>query len=585
MLIRILITIILLSSFNVILARISSQEEFDRMIDRGMHGISVDEHIAPGVYTLKKDVILTGPIRLKGKKVTITGNNEILSQDEVIGEEGDFDIYRIHTDIPDFSLFLDEQQNIIPVSESVEAEKMVNFCSTIDGEYARRPGLPLRITTDCHVPKINITETSRVYGYFDCGWSVINFSVKSKEGQHLYIETLNSTNTKDFNYEKRFYKNEIRYVLFNTEKKKGCIYYDSQYLYVPKKYKKISIIRNSHKQAPSIHAKSDIEMSGITFMNFNGIKVESSTSSACKVTNCLFYNTLGSALTIKKKSDSPSISATIENCRFQHCSIYSGNIISVTTDHTNKNCIYIRNCTINRYDDTFIMYKNVGGCVYLNGNVEISDCRIYNTPRCHLYLAEGRIIAHDNILYNEQQFNQYKHRNLSSDFGLIYCGHFTNDPEVAMANTSNRIRLERNILYNAYAYGNDARGIMIDDGRGDVSCIQNIIHNTGTYSIDSRECKNFIGTSSIRNVFLKNIVDTKYRIQGGEKLSKNDLPITNQNLIVGNVKTIHSNILEMSPDISLVNREMILSRNKVLDFDEKTRKTARKYGIKHKIKK
>ena len=585
MLIRILFTIILLSSSNVILARISSQEEFDRMIDRAMHGIGVDEHIASGVYTLKKDVIVTGPIRLKGKKVTITGSNEILSQDEAIGEEGDFDIYRIQTDIPDFSLFLDEQQNIIPVSESVEAEKMVNFCSAVDGEYARRPGLPLRITTDCHVPKINITETSRVYGYFDCGWSVINFSVKSKVEQHLYIETLNSTNTKDFNYEKRFYKNEIRYVLFNAEKKEGCIYYDSQYLYVPKKYKKISIIRNTHKQVPSIYVKSDFEMSGITFMNFNGIKVESPTSSSCRFKNCKFLNTLGSTITIKKINDSALVPATIENCRFQYCSIYSGNIISVTTDHTNKNCIYIRNCTINRYDDTFIMYKNVGGCVYLNGNVEIYDCRIYNTPRCHLYLAEGRIIAHDNILYNEQQFNQYKHRNLSSDFGLIYCDHFTNDPKVAIANTSNRIRLERNILYNVYAYGNDARGIMIDDGRGDVSCIQNIIHNTGTYSIDSRECKNFIGTSSIRNVFLKNIVDTKYRIQGGEKLSKNDLPITKQNLIVGNVKTIHSNILEMSPDISLVNGEMILSRNKVLDFDEKTRKTARKYGIKHKIKK
>ena len=69
----------------------------------------------------------------------------------------------------------------------------------------------------------------------------------------------------------------------------------------------------------------------------------------------------------------------------------------------------------------------------------------------------------------------------------------------------------------------------------------------------------------------------KYRIQGGEKLSKNDLPITKQNLIVGNVKTIHSNILEMSPDISLVNEEMMLSRNKVLDFDKKTRKTVEQF--------
>lgn len=582
---RILITVILLSSSNVILARISSQEEFDRMIDRVLYGESIDEHIAPGVYTLKKDVIATGALRLKGKNVTITGNNEIVSQDETIGEEGDFDIYRITTDIPDFSLFLDEQQNIIPVSESVETETMVNLCSAVDGEYARKPGLPLRITTDCHKPIIKITEKSCAYGYFDCGWSVINFSVKSQGGQHLYIETLNSTNTKDFNYEKRFYKNEIRYVLFNAEKKEGCIYYDNQYLYVPKKYKKLCIIRNTHKQVPSIYVKSDFEMSGITFMNFNGIKVESPTSSSCRFKNCKFLNTLGSTITIKKINDSALVPATIENCRFQYCSIYSGNVISITTEHSGKNCIYIKKCIISRYDNTPLMYKNAAGCVFLNGDVEISDCRIYNTPRCHLYLAEGHIIAHNNILYNEQQFNKYKHRNLSSDFGIIYCDHFTNNSKIAIENKSNIIRLERNILYDAYAYGNDARGIMIDDGRGDVSCIQNIIHNTGAYSIDSRECKNFIGTSSIRNVFLKNIVDTKYRIQGGEKLSKNDLPITKQNLIVGNVKTIHSNILEMSPDISLVNEEMMLSRNKVLDFDKKTRKTARKYGVKHKIKK
>ena len=59
------------------------------MIDRAMHGIGIDEHIAPGIYTLKKDVIATRALRLKGKNVTITGNNEIISQDEAIGEEGD----------------------------------------------------------------------------------------------------------------------------------------------------------------------------------------------------------------------------------------------------------------------------------------------------------------------------------------------------------------------------------------------------------------------------------------------------------------------------------------------------------------
>lgn len=567
--IRIFVALVLFSSFNVVQARISSQEEFDRMIEKILLGACVNEHIAPGTYKLKKDIIATGPIRLKGKNVIIYGNNEIISQDDAVGEEGGYNIYRITTDIPDFSMFLDEQENIIPVSESVESETRVNFCSAIDGYFARKPGIPLCMTLSNPMPDISITENSRSYGYFDCGWSVVNFSVKRKNNQFLYVVTHNPTNTKDFNYEKNFYGNEIRYVLFNAEKKEGYIYYDSHYLYVPKKYKKVCIVRNTHKQVPSIHVKSDVDMSGITFINFNGIKVESSTSSACEVKNCQFINTLGSALTIKKKNDSTSIPATIENCRFQHCSIYSGNVISATTDHSDNSCIYIKDCIINRYDDTFIMYKNAGGCVYLNGDVEISDCRIYNTPRCHLYLAKGHIIAHDNILYNEQQFNQYKHRNLSSDFGIIYCDHFTNDPKIAIENTSNTIKIGRNILYDAYAYGNDARGIMIDDGRGDVSCIQNIIHNTGIYSIDSRGCEKYVGTSSIRNMYSGNIVDTKYRIQGGKDICEDDLPIVDGNYILGNNACKITNTKTLQPDTlisngfiqEVTNDKIIISQN------------------------
>ena len=67
----------------------------------------------------------------------------------------------------------------------------------------------------------------------------------------------------------------------------------------------------------------------------------------------------------------------------------------------------------------------------------------------------------------------------------------------ALDNKIHHILLENNLIYGAYAYGRDARGIFIDDGRGDVTCNNNVILNTQSFSIDSRNVKRH-DASSVR---------------------------------------------------------------------------------------
>ena len=506
---------------------VRTQEEFDAYMKKAQSGEPIDISLTKGIYVLKSPIIARAPFSINGNGATITHANDRYTCENAVRRTADHYICKLKNQIPVFSLFVDGKGNILPVSESVQEDKRVNTCEQIDGEYVSKPGAELRIPIARNISELANKNFSKAYGYFDCAWSEMDFRIIESEDKCFNVTTLQNSNTGNFNYEKKAYKNDIRYVIFNAEPKAGCIFYDDEYIYIPTSCKEVEVLSNDAwgKNTPAIDCRSEVSLSKLTFKNFNGISITSPSDCACNISNCEFVNTLSYALRVNKLTGDEQIPVRISGCRFIHCSVLCHNVVSLSSKPENRNCIEMSNCEIKRYDDTYVGYKNCTGALVVSADATVDNCRIWNTPRCHVYINRGMVTVKNCTLYNTQQFNTFKDRNLSSDLGLVYVNHFTNDAGIAIDNTQNVVLLENNLLFGSYAYGNDARGIFIDDGRGDVACKNNVVLDCQRYSIDSRDARSYIPTSSIRNRLENNYLGTLFRLAAGEGVPEKDRPI------------------------------------------------------------
>jgi len=340
-------------------------------------------------------------------------------------------------------------------------------------------------------------------------------------------------------------------VLFNAEIQKGRIYYDSEKIHIPKGVKKVSVLKPLalSKTDRAIVTRSPLSLSGITFRNFTGIYIYNSASDLLEIKNCHFVNCLESALTITRKPSAATKAASISGCSFLQCSLFDGNVVSLSSaGEANATQYVFRNNIISRYPSGVLMYKNCTGALSIKSDAEINGNIVYNVCRDHLYLNQGKILVMNNILFNSEKFNSYEKRNLSSDFGIIYCNHIYSNTEEAVKNTSNRIEISENYIFGARRYGIMGVGIYIDDGRGDVACTKNIVLDCQDASIDSRAVNSYIGSSSIRNVIEGNILDTRYRLQSGEQVSVIYAPIADDNYILGDFENILDGVNQRDED-------------------------------------
>ena len=376
---------------------------------------------------------------------------------------------------------------------------------------------------------------SHAFGYFDCGWQVINFSLERSDNDFFYCSTLESCRTKKYEYDKIVYNKPVRYVIYNAEIKKNAIFYDNNFLYVPKDVGTVYCIVHSKfgSQNPSISTYSDFVVNGVNFVGFDGIRIRTNDESICEIVNCNFRNCLGYALNINNNSEGKVRLTEIKQCSFQDCSVHTSYMVLLGSTFNNSPCINMSYCSLTRYSDGFAHYKNPNGGIYVDGDVTLTNNIVHNTSRCHLYFDRGQIIAKGNVLFNDKLFNSFSYRNLSSDFGLVYCNIIFSDSSLALKNKNHSILLDSNLLYGATAYGNDARGIFIDNGRGDVLCRNNVIFDTDIYSLDSREVVRLVSSSSVRNVFEGNILGTKYRLVSGSDVPEGDLAISDNNILLG----------------------------------------------------
>lgn len=512
---------------------VSSQEQFDEAVERINKGEEMQLRLCKREYLLKKPIAAVAPIIIKGRKSIITSalcfesvNSYRITPTHLV--------YKLNSVVSPFSLFYDEKGQIVPVSESVIDSVHVNF---IEGDIIAPAeygvGVNIRIPIPTNLKNLSNKTFTNAFGYFDCGWRTVSFSLNRSDEKYFYCTTLTDCPTRNYQYDKKAYKKPVRFVIYNAEIGKDAIYYDRDCLYVPKDKKRIYYVNNADKeyQVPGITTSSDIILNGISFIGFGGLVVKSKSAASCEITNCNFRNTLGTTLTITKWKQGDYRGANISGCSFIDCALYDGSIVSLSSSYDGRSCITMSNCTLAHYHDGFVLYKNTKPSVSVNGDVSLLNNVLNNSCRGHLGLNRGRIVARGNMLYNSDVFNSYIDRNLSNDWGLIYCNHIFKETEAAMANADHHILLENNLLYGAYAYGGDARGIFIDDGRGDVACCGNIILNTQIYSIDARNT-NLTQASSVRNRYENNIVSSNYRMAAGSAVTGRNVPTMSGNTLI-----------------------------------------------------
>ena len=548
-----LFTICCSISASVLPTTIYTQEQFDSATELINKGKEINLVLAPGEYYLKKQIRATAPLSITGKSATISSACLHLTASEAVRKTKTHNVYKINYDMSLFPLLYGGDGQLLAISESVSGGVGVNFVvGDIMASSGYGKGTQLKIPIPARLNHLKNRKFAKAFGYLDSGWDEIHFRLDNSDNNYFYCTTLNNCSTKNFQYDRATYKKDVRFVIYNAELKEDAIYFDAQWLYVPKDINEIYVVNLDDEQhsVPGIITYSDIVLDGVCFKGGTKVSVHSKKNGKCEIKRCSFYNTLGYALNLVKENGTGARLAVVDDCTFQDCSIYTASVVLLTSNKNNgATCVEMKRCTINRYRSDYVLYKNTKGAIWADGDIALTENVVYNTCRNHLHLSKGTIIAKRNVLLNTDSFNHYSMRNLSSDWGLIYCDHPYTAQE-AIQNTGNQILIEGNLLYGAYAYGGDARGIFIDHGRGDVTCKDNIILNTQHYSMDARNTKKTT-LSSVRNRYEGNIVTSRYRLAAGSSVSGNNVPITSGNIVLTSKKNVVKNIQNENKDTQM----------------------------------
>ncbi len=515
------------------IVKVSSQEQFDAAVARINGGEEIHLKLSKGVYLLRESIIAKAPLSVSGKHSTITSAAKLTINDTLRSTNTHY-IYHLDKKITPYGLFFDKTRGLLPVSESVIDSVKVNYVKeNIIAPSVYKGEVDIKIPISRNLYRLINRTFACAYGYFDCGWITIPFRLNKSDEKYFYCTTLSGCQTRNYQYDRDYYKKPIRYVIYNAEINDRSIFYNDSNLYIPKNIREFYYLSSpevSHS-IPSITTLSNLELYYVSFVGIGGVFVKSKSNNICTIKKCSFENCLGSALEIDKENNLNAEKATISECNFKKCSVYSDFIVRLTSTFMGPPCIQMQKCVLSRYPDGNVLYKNAKESIYVSGDVEIRNNVMYNTCRGHLIMGKGNIVVSGNFLYNTDSFNAHRMRNLSNDWGHAYCNHIFVNTKDALNNKTHRILLENNLIYGANAYGSDARGIFIDDGRGDVTCRNNVILNIQMFSIDSRNVT-LHDAASARVTYEGNVVSSAYRLQGGSALKGTDKPLSKDNVLL-----------------------------------------------------
>ena len=525
------------SSFNDKLY-ISNQVEFDKLIEKINSGEEVDAVIGDGVFILKEYLNIKNNLKIIGSNNTILkGNNFIFRRIDAVDKNDTHYICNTKdVDISEFSLFVDKNNNIINVSETVDDVTKVNV-TTEDILYIDDNNIKIRIPDNLTHLKNKVFE--RAFGYLDSWYSAPIFKLLKSDDSYFYCNTYVAVTSENFNTfingEKAHYSTFANFVIYNAEIKDNYIYYDNSKLYIPKNIDYVECIANSGDYSLSINSTTNINnisLENISFFNIGNLFYSALGKSVNNlyINNCRFKNIIGSVVNC---DGGDTLARTIiSNCNVKDCALLEGAYVFADKNSNKDSEFKVIGCNICRNYTDIPVYKNCRGAIINSSqNYKVIGCNVSNVTRDHLYANRGIVNFVNNTLFNTDSFLRYPQRNASRDAGFIYINHFSFVKDDVLNNVGNVVTISYNKIYNVLGKG-DIRGIFIDNGRGDVKCIGNVILSSQYYSIDARKYLSN-PASSCRVTFEDNILYSKYRLEyNNDTVLGDNIPTSRNNILL-----------------------------------------------------
>ena len=494
---------------------ITDQKDFDEWANKeDRESKIVIDSILP--LAVSDTIVLNGNVEIYGKNCTLTYKSDKYSLASAVSIDSTHYTCRLHSRIECFSLFRYKDKVLTPTESSDRG----TLCNLVEKDAVYVTDTTFKLPISDNLAHLSDKTFSNAFGWIDSNYFCTPFKVNSSDGEYFYCETFSDIPQDTFESKingERGRHAPLGYVLYNIED--YSIYYDDEYIHIPLYCEEISVIHFNEKPL----FMSD----GFSLKLFN-VNVEDCclfaeiSNSHIHLDNCTFNYVLGSCMKLRPTTED----CVIEKCSFRNCTISPLDRTCVWEEGGNKK-LKVDNCFFKKYDD-ICLYKNAfGGVVTWGSELEVCNSTFINFSRDHVYVNRPNTVIYNNRIFNTHEFNSRALRNLSRDFGGIYVNHFSFDADEIVGNTT-KVLIHHNTILNIMGRGDDARGIFIDDGRGDVTCEYNIIDGQ-FFSIDARRVDG-TDVSSCRVKYKDNILLSPYRLEYGGALNSEDVPILSDNI-------------------------------------------------------
>ena len=505
---------------------ITSQKDFDEWANKeDRESKVVIDSILP--LAVSDTIVLNGNVEIYGKNCTLTCKSDKYSLASAVSIDSTHYTCRLHSRIECFSLFRYKDKVLTPTESSDRG----TLCNLVEKDAVYVTDTTFKLPISDNLAHLSDKTFSNAFGWIDSWYFCTPFKVNRSDGEYFYCESFSDIPQDVFANEvngERRYSSPLSYVLYNMEE--SSVYYDDEYIHIPLSYEEISVIH--------FNGKPLFSSNGFSLKLFN-VNVEDCcrlaeiSNSYMHLDNCTFNHVLGTCIRLL----SPVEDCVFERCSFRNCAISPSGRACILEEGQGKK-IRVDNCFLKKYDD-ICLYKNAsGGVIVWGSELEVCNSTFINFCRDHVYVNRPNTVISNNRIFNTHEFNSKALRNLSRDFGGIYVNHFSFDADEITNNTT-RALIHHNIILNIMGKG-DARGIFIDDGRGDVVCECNIIDGQ-FFSIDARKAGN-TELSSCRVQYKNNILLSPYRLEYGESLTSPDIPVLSDNICTFTEDSLKSNV-------------------------------------------
>lgn len=508
---------------------IKNQKDFDNWIlNRDTDNIIIDSELPLKVnntINITKDTVIIG------KKAVLEWDNTIYKLSDSISKNEKFYSCKLKENVEDFSALIINNK-LLSFNESSDDNTKINLTSE---KVQKIDNISFKLKIPNNLLYLNNKEFINCFGWLDSWYFCTPFKVQRSDDKYFYCTLYNSINDSDWdnklNGEFGYNNSPISFVLYNAEYKN--IQYNNENINISLNLPYVTVINNKNSNVIFNVSNCKLKLNSIVVKNASkGIFTD---NSCIEVNNCEFENILGNCIYCNSSINNNIIT----NCNFKNCSIIPNSRVISDAGYAKAGKLIIKNNIINRYKDNYCVYKSASPCI-IQGQQEfiVYNNTIINSVRDHIYVRQQNSEIYYNLIYNTESFNKYSLRNLSRDFGGIYVGYFAADNDTALNNTTT-CYIHNNKILNIKGKG-DARGIFIDDGRGDVTCKYNIVEGQA-YSIDARDA--FITACSCRVKYIGNILLSPYRlIYKTDVLTGDNVPKAQDNICVFNNEDENSNV-------------------------------------------